>query len=171
MRLILLSSILSLIAFQALAQKEVLRTTEFVVEGQIKKEWLINLDSLQTYPTVMVDSLVIKNHLGQRKSTLKDIKGIPIKSILSKVEILAESPKQLSEFYFVFLAADGYKVVYSWNEVFNNELGDGIYVIAWKEGKGIAELPDGISVFSRTDSMTGRRYVKGLKKIIVKRAE
>lgn len=171
MRPIFLTLILSLLCFRAFAQKDVQTTTEFVVVGQIKNELVVNLDSIKAYQTITIDSLVIKNHLGQRKSVLKAIKGIPLKSILSKVEILSESPKQLSEFYFVFIAADGYKVVFSWNEIFNNKSGEEIYLIAGKDGKAIAALEDKISVFSHTDVMTGRRYVKGLKRIVVKRAE
>lgn len=171
MRPLFLSSILSLFCLQAIAQKDIPTTTEFVVEGQVKKALQVNLDSIKAWPTETIDSLVIKNHLGQQKSVLKDIQGIPLKSILDKVEILSESPKQLSEFYFVFVAADGYKVVFSWNEVYNHPSGEGIYLIAGKNGKGIEALEDKISMFSQTDIMTGRRYVKGLKRIVVMRAE
>jgi hypothetical protein len=77
----------------------------------------------------------------------------------------------LSECYFVFIASDGYKVVYSWNEIFNTKNGQGIYVIVERDGKKIDQIEDRISVFSKADLMTGRRYVKGLSRIIVKRAE
>lgn len=171
MRRLFLTSILSILCFTAFAQKDIQATTEFTVEGQVKKALQVNLDSIKAWPTEKLDSLVIKNHLGQRKSVLRDIQGIPLKSILDKVEILSESPKQLSEFYFVFIAADGYKVVFSWNEVYNHPAGEGIYLIAGKDGKDIEALEDKISVFSQTDLMTGRRYVKGLKRIVVKQAE
>jgi hypothetical protein len=43
------------------------------------------------------------------------VKGVLLKDILIKVEIDAETPKVLSEYYFVCIASDNYKVVFSWN--------------------------------------------------------
>ncbi len=153
------------------AQTTVEMTNAFTIEGLVKKSLVVTLDSLKKYPTTSIDSIVITNHLGQRKSTLKNIKVIPVRNFLDQLEIEVESPKQLSEFYFVFTAADGYKVVFSWNEIFNNALGQEVYVICEKDGAGVEQLENRISIISRTDKMTGRRYVKSLKKITVKRSE
>ncbi len=160
----------ALISFQTvLAQKITSSTNEFIIEGLVDHKWIINLDSLKTYATENIDSIVITNHLGEKKSVLKKLKVIPIKSILDKLAITVEGPKQLSEFYLIFKAEDGYKVVYSWNELFNTQIGQGVYIIAEKEGKGLAELEDRIAVFSRSDFRTGRRLVKSLKNIVIKR--
>ena len=157
--------------YTVLAQKITKTTNEFTIEGLVEHELVINLDSLKGYATESIDSVVITNHLGERKSVLKKIKVIPIKNFLDKAVIHVESPKQLSEFYIIFMAEDGYKVVYSWNEIFNNKVGQSIFIIAEKDGKSIANLDDRTAVFCHSDFMTGRRYVKSLKKIIVKRIE
>lgn len=153
------------------AQKAVETTHEFVVEGLVKKNLIVTLDSIKKYPTTSIDSIVITNHLGQRKSTLKNIKVIPVKIFLDQLEIEVESPRFLSEVYFVFTATDGYTVVYSWNEIFNHPSGKEIFIICEKNGASIENLEDRISVISSTDVMTGRRYVKSLKKIVVKQVE
>ena len=153
------------------AQKSIKPSDEFVIDGMVKKEITLNLDSLKTYKATSIDSILITNHLGEKKSALKNIKAIKIKDILKNIEIDVENPKLLSEFYFVFIATDDYKVVFSWNEIFNNGLGDNIFLILEKNGKKIEELDDRIAVLSPSDLMTGRRYVKGLKKIVVKRVE
>lgn len=157
--------------YNVLAQKTTKPTNEFTIEGLVEYELVINLDSLKGYATESIDSVIITNHLGERKSVLKKIKVIPIKNFLDRAVIKVESPKQLSEFYVIFMAEDGYKVVYSWNEIFNNKVGKGVFIIAEKAGKGIADLDDRTAVFSHSDYMTGRRYVKSLKKIIIKRIE
>lgn len=131
----------------------------------------IQMADLKNYATVSIDSVVIKNHLGERKSTLKNIKAVPLKSVLRDLKIKAEQPRQLSEFYFVCIAADGYKVVFSWNEVFNNPLGDTISIIVEANGKQIQDLDNRTALVSPTDEMTGRRYVKSLEKIVVRRVE
>lgn len=160
-----------LIVNKASTQRAIEATNEFVIEGMIEKSIVVNIDSLKNYSPVRIDSVVITNHLGEKKSTLRNIAVIPLKYFLNKIEIETDRPKELSEFYFVFIASDGYKVVFSWNEIFNNKLGQEIYIIIEKDGKRIESLDDRISIISRSDLMSGRRYVKGLKKIVVKRAE
>ena len=100
---------------------------------------------------------------------MHNVKGILLKDILSKGEIEEEAPKLLSEFYFVCIASDNYKVVFSWNELFNNDLGKAIYVITESDGKGIALLEDRIAIISPGDYTTGRRYVQCLQKISIER--
>lgn len=156
---------------RTVGQQSIEPSNEFIIEGLVKKNLTVTLDSLKNYPTVAIDSIGITNHLGERKSSLDKITVVPLKIFLDKVEIEVETPKQLSEFYFVFVATDGYKVVFSWNEIFNNPLGQEVYIVCSRDGRKIENLNSRIAIFSKTDMMTGRRYVKGLQKIIVKRAE
>ena len=116
-------------AFLASAQKENIPTTEnFTIEGRVKKSMTISLADLASHKSYSIDSIVITNHLHERKSTLKNIKAVLLKDILSKVEIDSENAKVLSEYYFVCIASDNYKAVFSWNEIFNNDLGRSVYI-------------------------------------------
>jgi hypothetical protein len=151
------------------AQSTIPETTSFLIEGLIEKEVLINIDSLRHYPTILLDSVVILNHKGEIKSTMRQLSVIPIKALMQQIKIKTESPKQLSEFYFVFEASDGYKVVYSWNEIFNTKNGGAVYIIMEKAGVKERALDDFIAIITPNDLMTGRRYIKSLKKITVKR--
>ena len=165
----LLPVILILISFQLPAQKSITATERFVVEGNVKQPQSFSLDDLKGLPLVTIDSLVILNHLLERKSSIKNIKGVLLKDILTKLSIDQSNPKLLSEYYFVCTASDNYKVVFSWNEIFNNETGKHVMVITQQEGKNAAIPDNRIALISPTDEATGRRYVKGLQKIIVER--
>ena len=159
-----------LFPFHLAAQKDMTLTEHFTIEGLVEREVVITFDSLMAYPSEYIDSIVITNHLGERKSVLHDLKVVPLLVFLKNSPIKVESPKQLSEFYLVFEASDGYKVVYSWNELFNSTKGQELYAIMEKDGKRFGDLPDRIAVITPTDFMTGRRYVKSLSKIKVMRA-
>jgi len=102
---------------------------------------------------VKIDDVIITNHMGEQRSTAKNMKGVLLKDLLDKLEFDAESPKVLSEFYLTIIATDNYKVVFSWNELSNTETGNHVYVI-----------------MSPTDFKTGRRNVKGVRQIIVGRS-
>lgn len=120
---------------------------------------------LSKYSKHTIDSLQITNHLKEYRSTIKNVKGVLLRDVLSKVSFKEKSPKVLSEYYIVCVAEDGYKVVFSWNEIFNTSVGDSVLIIPEIEGRP----KDGISTLSPTDFATGRRYVKMLKTIQLKK--
>ena len=158
--------------FSASAQKENIPTTEnFTIEGKVKKSLTVSLADLSAYKSHSIDSIVITNHLGERRSSLKKVKAVLLKDILDKVEIDAENHKVLSEYYLVCVASDNYKVVFSWNEIFNSDVGKSVYIITGQDGNWAYVLYNRIALVSSKDQMTGRRYVKGLQKIVIERVK
>lgn len=135
-----------------------------IIDPDNKKTTLTSADLLQ-YQQHNIDSIQITNHLEQYKSTLKNIKGALLKDILSKISFKEKSPKLLSEYYITCIAEDGYKVVFSWNEIFNTTVGNSVLVIPEMESRP----KDGIFTLSPNDFATGRRYVKMLKTIQLKK--
>jgi len=152
------------------AQK-IIPTNQFIITGKIKTELKFTLADINTYPVVAIKDASIINHLGEVKENLHNLKGIALKPLLEKIEFLTEKSKDLSQFYLTFVASDNYKVVYSWNEIFNSETGNNLYIITEKDGKKLSDSDDRILTITTTDFQTGRRYVKALDKIIVSRVE
>lgn len=106
----------------------------------------------------------IYNHKMEYKSTFSDFRGVPLRELLRGVDLGNATPRELSTYYFVVEAVDGYKVVFSWNELFNHPAGNDMLWVT--ESKGLVEdLP---IVLSRGDVASGRRFVKQVKKISVK---
>lgn len=125
------------------------------------------MDSLNSYPLKTIGDIKVTNHLGEFKHQDDQLKGVLLKDILIHSELLASSPKLFSRFYFVCVGADGYKVVYSWNELFNTETGNHVFIIMEKNGIKAGKMPESIQMTSMTDFKTGRRYLHNLDKIIV----
>lgn len=167
----IVTSILVFISLQAAAQKTIATTESFTIEGNVKQSRTFSLQDLVGWPTVALDSIVITNHLLERKSTLKNIKGVLLKDVLGKLTIDQADPKLLSEYYIVCIAADNYKVVFSWNEIFNNKTGDRVLIITSLDGKNGTGMNNRIALLSPNDIATGRRYVKGLQKIIIEKVK
>ena len=115
--------------------------------------------------------LTITNHLGIEKGVAKALKGVLLRDVISRIDFNVENQKQLSEIFFTCIASDGYKVVYSWNEIFNTSTGDHTFFITGKNGKAMMEQPDRMLMATTSDYKTGRRYIKGLSKIVVGRAQ
>ena len=160
-----------IISLSGFGQKEPEPTTSFIISGEVKAHVTISLTEFSKYPEVPMGDITITNHLGEKKSEQKSLKGILLKDILKSVEINNENPRVLSEYYFVCKSTDGYKVVYSWNELFNSPTGESVYLITSKNGVSAKDLEESILMISPKDYKTGRRYIKSLSSIEVKRAQ
>ena len=141
----------------------------FTVEGKVKAPMVVDLNALQVYKTVSLDSIVIYNHLMVRKSSIKNIKGVPLKELLAKIEIIAENPTVLSEYYLVCTATDGYKAVLSWNEVFNSKTANNFLILTSFDTNPAKAEKGNIALIAPGDEASGRRFVKGLSKITILR--
>lgn len=146
-------------------------TSTLTVEGAITNPYVIKFDELKNLKSISLDSLVILNHKMERKSSLKKIKGVLLRDVLAKAEFSVNSPKILSEFYIVCIADDGYKVVYSWNELFNSETGNQTLVLTEVNGVSVLNHKEGIILVTPTDKATGRRYVKNFSKIRIEKVK
>jgi hypothetical protein len=151
------------------AQENVKQTLMFEVTGEIRQPLKFRAEDLGKWKAEEIGNVVITNHLGEPKGTAKDMKGVKIKDLLAALELNAANPRQNSTFYFVFTAVDGYKVVYSWNELFNSPMGEKVYIVTSKEGKSLTEMSESMLVVTPSDYKTGRRYIKGLASIDVRK--
>lgn len=162
---------LVVISVTAWGQKADQATNDFVVTGQVKKEIRFTLADLEMNTSKTIGDVVITNHLGEPRGTAKQLTGILVKDLLRDLELKEDSPKRFSEFYLTFVAIDQYKVVYSWNEIFNSPTGDNLFLITSRDGKKIGDMEERILILTPTDFKTGRRHIKGLSKIIVERVD
>ena len=153
----------------AQGQKFFSPSQSFTISGEVKAPATIQISDLKKWKTVDIGASTITNHLGEKKSEYKSMKGVLLKEALSSVELNAESPKVLSEYYFVCRANDNYTVVFSWNELFNTETGKTVYLVTERDGKPIEQMDDAILMVSSKDFRTGRRHVKSLSSIEVRR--
>ena len=151
----------------AFAQEPLKQTLSFKISGEVKKESVITIDSLSAYSIQQIGDIKVTNHLGEFKHQDDQLKGVLLKDILTHSILNANSPKLFSRFFFVCSGNDGYAVVYSWNELFNTEVGNHVYIIMEKNGLKIDKMAESIQMTSTTDFKTGRRYLHNLENIKV----
>lgn len=160
-----------LFAVSVLAQVFAQKSSSIFISGDISTEKAFTLDQIKRFESSEIGDFVITNHTGEPRGVAKQLKGFPVLRLLEQLELNSPSPRQLSEFYFIFEAIDGYKVIFSWNELFNNDLGEEVFLVTSEDGKTLDEMEEGILLISKSDIRTGRRHVKNLAKIFVKRVE
>lgn len=153
------------------AQRTVTPSETLKVEGRVKAEKTFSIANLDAFPKVPINDQTLYNHNGEVKGTAKNMKGVLLKTVLESIEFVYDKPKELNEFYFVFVATDGYKVVFSWNEIYNSEAGNSFYIVTEMDGKALKEMDQRILFIAAADLKPGRRYIKALEKIQVKQIE
>ncbi len=159
--------LLLLFGFSGIAQN----SNSITLETPTAKPVIVTYEHLKTYTMHSLDSLRIRNHILQYKSTLKNCKGVLLKELVNNVAFDTPSPKVLSEYYIVCIASDGYKVVFSWNELFNSPTGEHTLILMEVNGISTLSQKEGISILTPTDFATGRRYVKNLQSIKIERVK
>lgn len=163
--------LLSFLVTSAFGQRKMEPTDSFKIMGKIKSEQVFTIKQLDSFPKQNLKDQMIYNHKGEIKDTIKNVKGVLLKTVLAKTEFIYDKPKELNEFYFVFVASDGYKVVFSWNEIYNSEVGNNLFFITELESEKLSVMKQRILVSSFADLKSGRRYIKSLDRIEVKRVE
>ncbi|MBC7400483.1 MAG: hypothetical protein H7289_11100 [Mucilaginibacter sp.] len=159
-KLLLLLTFCTSVAF---AQQAVKPTNQFSIGGKVKNGSVITMDSLKQYNIQTIGDIKVTDHTGVFKHEDDKVKGILIKDVLSHTQYAVS----ISTLYFVFVAADGYKVVYSWNELYNTEVGNHVYILMEKNGVKAADMKESLQMTSMMDMKTGRRYLHNLDKVIV----
>ncbi len=164
--LILALIFISIIGF---SQKTVEATSQFTVMGLVEQPKVISYSDLEKQKIVEIGDFKVTNHLGEFRKEYRNVKGVSLLDLLKDINITATSPKLLSEYYLIFKASDGYSAVVSWNELFNTEIGNSFFLVVEADNKSQKDSSEKILLISTKDFKTGRRHIKGLQSIEIKR--
>jgi hypothetical protein len=167
MKIILILLCLTRVAW---AQNPIESTNEFKITGKVKNEKTITLTDLKKYKSVTLEN--INTSCSPKESEMAiTVKAVLLKDIMDSIVFQYENRGMLNAFYFTFVASDNYKVVYSFNEIFNTETGNNLYIVTEKNGVDIRDMENRILLLTTNDIKNGRRNIKGLARIIVNQAE
>lgn len=146
-------------------------TEVITVTGVVKHPLVLRVDDLKKFPAKSVKGLQMTCLDGANKGKMPLVRGALLRDILAKAELDAPGHNDVKRMIIVATASDGYKVVYSWAEVFNSTQADGMIVYYEKNGQPIGNDEGRIAMLSSKDVKTGPRHVKWLKSIEVKRID
>lgn len=153
------------------AQREVPSSESVQITGAVKNSVTYTINDILKFKQTDLGDVSINNHKGDVKYVAHNVKGVLVKSLLDSVKFSIAKPKELSQMILVFEASDGYKTVYSWNEIFNSETGNNIYILTEKDGKSLPVMNERIQVLSTTDINMGMRRMRGLAKIEIRKID
>lgn len=144
-------------------------TQSITVNGAVEHVLKLNVDALSQFPPQQVGEVPLVCQSGANKGKLENFKGVFLRDILEKAVIKAPGHNDVKKMVVIASASDGYKVVFSWSEIFNSPIGEGVIVFFEKDGQPLADDEGRIAMVSTKDTRTGPRHVKWLQRIEVKK--
>lgn len=162
------------LASHAFAGHEVNDPSKFItqsvtVTGAVEQKLKLGVDDLRKFPPQQVGELSMVCQTGANLGKLENLKGVLLRDILEKAKVVSKEHNDVKKTIIIATASDGYKVVFSWSEVFNSPVGDGVIVFFEKDGASLLDDEGRIAMVSTKDIRSGPRHVKWLQNIEVKK--
>ena len=138
------------------------------VRGTVDHPLTLTTDDLRAFPTQTMTEMPLTRQNGADAGKLLSLKGVRLRDLLEKVVLTVRDHNDVKKMIVVATATDGYRVVFSWAEIFNSPFGDSILVYYEKDGKALGEDEGHIAMISPKDTKTGPRHVKWLQTLEVR---
>ena len=140
---------------------------QLTVGGLVKSSITLRADALTGVPFQPIPDIPLRGRTGELLRTLQGYSGIKLITVLDQAGLIAAEHNDLKKTVIVATATDGYKAVFSWNELYNTAIGDGVFVLAAKTGQPLADEEGRFALISAQDIKTGARHVRWLTDIQV----
>lgn len=144
-------------------------TEKVAVTGEVEHPLNLTVGDLKALPPQQLGAMPMVCQTGATISTVDGLKGVLLRDVLAKASIASKEHNDVKKMAIIAVAKDGYKVVFSWSEIFNSPLGDGIVIFYEKNGQPLADDEGRIALVSAKDIRTGPRHVKWLSQIEVRK--
>ena len=133
--------------------------------GRVTRPLSIDHTTLCAMDTVDTGALPMICGSGEPKGTIGNCRGVLLAELINLAEVVVREHNDTKKMYVKVASDDGYKTVFSWQEIFNSANGEGIVVILEKDGQPLYQGCGEVDLISARDHLTGPRYVRRLKTV------
>lgn len=92
-------------------------------------------------------------------------RGVRLAALIERAGLAPTDRNAWKTLVVIATATDGYRAVFSWPEITNTAVGDGVLVLFERDGKPLDEREGRIALISGADLKPGPRHVRNLKRI------
>jgi DMSO/TMAO reductase YedYZ molybdopterin-dependent catalytic subunit len=138
------------------------------VAGAVQQKLSLSADELRKFPADQILELRLPGRGAGEQSGPSVVKGVRLRALLDAAKIATADHNTVKKLAIIATATDGYTVVFSWNELFNAELGEAVLVLFERDGQPLNAAEGPLALISGKDIRTGPRHVKWLQAIEVR---
>jgi len=124
------------------------------------------VDDLKAFPAEQIVIATVMRRVDD-KDTPSTVRGVLLTAVLKRAVLQDSEPNDWKHTIVLATATDGYRVVFSWPELFNSDAGAGVLVVFERDGQPLADREGHISLVSARDVHTGPRSVRWLSRLNV----
>jgi len=144
-------------------------TTTLAVRGNVATPLSLSVADLAKFPVQRVEDTRIGSGQANEKAQARQFAGCLLRDVLNAAKLTEAGRNDLRRTIVVATASDGYKAVFSWAELFNTAIGDGVLIVYERDGKPLSDDEGRIALVSLKDTRPGPRHVKWLASLDVVR--
>lgn len=144
-------------------------TESLAIGGLVEHALELRVEDLRKFPPQKISEIPVVCQSGAELGKKENLKGVLLRDILEKAAVVSRSHNDVKKMAVIATASDGYKVVFSWTEIFNSPIGDGVIVFFERSGLPLSDEDGRIALISAKDIRTGPRHVRWLKEIEVRK--
>lgn len=137
------------------------------IAGLIKHPVTLDVGDLKKLAQQSIGDTPLTCQSGADMGKTGKLQGVLLRDVLERADVISKAHNDVKKIIVVATATDGYKVVFSWSELFNSPVGQGVVIFFQRDGKALDDDEGRIALISTQDIRTGPRHVKWLNKIEV----
>jgi DMSO/TMAO reductase YedYZ molybdopterin-dependent catalytic subunit len=162
---------------------------ELMVSGAVKNKLTLKVDDLKAFAPDQIVSVTVmrrvesmrqegaaasKSDASRNADASKEVevpsiaRGVRLTAILERAGLANTDPNDWKHTVVLATATDNYRVVFSWPELFNSDLGASVLVVFERDGQPLADREGHIALVSAKDQRTGPRSVRWLRQLDIK---
>src|SRR5215472_7642217 len=152
----------------AFAQPQGAVTTALTVKGSVAQEITLSVDDLKRLPVQRMDDVRSIRDAGAGTSssdTVRHYVGCLLRDVLERAKPVEKKRMDFRKSAVIATASDGYRVVFSWAELYLSPIGDGVLVVYERDGAPLDDTEGRIALVSLKDTRPGPRHVKWLQSV------
>jgi DMSO/TMAO reductase YedYZ molybdopterin-dependent catalytic subunit len=150
----------------ALAQPAGKASTELTVKGSVEREITFSVDDLKALPVQRADDArPSREGASSGGDATRHYVGCLLRDVLNRARPKETAPRSFRKSAVIATASDGYRVVFSWAELYISPVGDGVLVVYERDGKPLGDDQGRIALVSLKDTQPGPRHVKWLQSV------
>lgn len=140
--------------------------TRVAITGAVQQPLSLGADDLRRFPADQIVALTLP---GRQAGTPPSVlKGVRLRAVLEQARLVIADHNTVKKLAVIAGASDGYRVVFSWSELFNATLGDAVLVVFERDGQPLPAAEGPLALISGQDLRTGPRHVKWLRSVEVR---
>lgn len=162
LRILVVSAWLATAGIGAIAQV----SARLEVTGAVRQPVTLDAAGLAAFaPDAIVPFTQTRS--GQATPT-SNVRGVKLAAVIEQAGLVTPGRNDWKSLMVIATATDGYRAIFSWAEITNTAVGDGVLVVFERDGQPLDEREGTIALMSTKDRQPGPRHVRNLARIEVR---